>query len=62
MTREQALAANKVLGAIEALEDFMDEVEEIFTHYPEIRDDVHGLVMIPLKVELNRRNQELAEM
>jgi hypothetical protein len=62
MTREQALAANRVLGAIEALEDFMDEVEKIFEHYPEIRNDVHGLVMIPLKVELNRRNQELAEM
>lgn len=62
MTREQALAASRILGEIEALEDFMDEVEEIFKQYPEIRDDVHGLVMIPLKVELNRRNQELAEM
>lgn len=62
MTREQALAVNRVLGAIEALEDFMDEVENIFEHYPEIRDDVHGLVMIPLKVELNRRNQELVDM
>ena len=62
MTREQALAAIKVLEVIESLEDFIDEVEEIFKNYPEIRDDVHDLVMIPLKVELKRRNQELVEM
>lgn len=61
MTREKALAATRALENIEVLEQFMDEIEKLFEGYPELMD-IHGLVAIPLKVELNRRNQELAEM
>lgn len=61
MTREDALKASQALEKIEMLELFMDEIEKLFKDFPEM-NDIHGLVMIPLKVELNRRNQELAEM
>lgn len=61
MTREDALKVSQTLEKIEMLELFMDEIEKVFKDFPEM-NDIHGLVMIPLKCELRNREAALADL